>query len=238
MLLHGMNRRSSGNERPRPLPQASVAGPEPRWPAIIAGLAVGGLYAILHQSLLVGPRWLLPSLVLLLLIPANIARHRGQNEVNQWIAYCLLAVVTIFMILSLGLLVRHLPGYKGNPVVLLSSAVLLWVINVLIFASWYWRLDAGGPHKRDARVGHTDGAFLFPQMTLDSTTRAEMGIDTWSPQFVDYLFLAFNTSAALSPADTAALSRWAKVLMMIQASVSLTVVAVIAGRAVNILPSS
>lgn len=236
MLLNPMNRRPG--HAPRRPPAAPASDVEPRWPAVLAGLGMGGLYTVMHKSLLVGPRWLLPTLIVLLLIPASVARYRGRHDINQWIGHILSATITTFMVLSLGLLVERLPGYKGDPVVLLQSAVVLWVINVLVFASWYWRLDAGGPHARDARVGHTDGAFLFPQMTLDETTRAEMGIADWSPQFVDYLFLAFNTSTALSPADTAALSRWAKVLMMIQAAVSLTIVAVIAGRAVNILPSS
>ena len=236
MLLNPMSRRRGAP--PRRIVTAPESDAEPRWPAIMAGLGMGGLYTVMHESLLIGPRWLLPSLIVLLLIPATVARHRGRHDVNQWIGHAVSVVVTTFMILSLGLLVHHLPGYKGDPVVLLRSAIVLWVINVLVFASWYWRLDAGGPHCRDVRVGHTDGAFLFPQMTLDATTRAEMGMSDWSPQFVDYLFLAFNTSTALSPADTAALSRWSKVLMMIQASVSLTIVAVVAGRAVNILPSS
>jgi len=57
----------------------------------------------------------------------------------------------------------------------------------------------------------------------------------WSPVFVDYLFLAFNTSTAFSPTDTAVLSRWAKGLMMVQSLISLSVIALLAARAVNIL---
>jgi uncharacterized membrane protein len=58
---------------------------------------------------------------------------------------------------------------------------------------------------------------------------------TWSPQFVDYLFLAFNTSTALSPADTQALSRWAKLLMMAQSLISLTIIVLLVARSVNIM---
>jgi hypothetical protein len=49
------------------------------------------------------------------------------------------------------------------------------------------------------------------------------------------LFLAFNTSTAFSPTDVPVLSRWAKSLMMVQALISLIVIAMLAGRAVNIL---
>jgi len=52
---------------------------------------------------------------------------------------------------------------------------------------------------------------------------------------MDYLFLAFNTSTAFSPTDTAALSRWAKIGMMLQSLISSTIVALLAARAVNIL---
>ncbi len=65
---------------------------------------------------------------------------------------------------------------------------------------------------------HTSGAFLFPQMTLSRSKQ-----EKWSPFFVDYLFLAFNTSTALSPTDVPVLYRWAKVLMMVQSVISLAV---------------
>jgi hypothetical protein len=139
------------------------------------------------------------------------------------------------MIGSLGLLVSRLPLHKESPSELLRAATALWVCNVLIFASWYWRLDAGGPHQRDLSVCHTDGAFLFPQMTLSRELRIEMEEDDWKPGFMDYLFLAFNTSTAFSPTDVPVLSRWAKGLMMIQAIISLATIALLAARAVNIL---
>lgn len=138
-------------------------------------------------------------------------------------------ILTAAMIWSLGLLVAAIPQHRIGPTVLLRSAVSLWGTNILVFALWYWRLDAGGPHEREKVSRHTDGAFLFPQMTLST------GSQNWSPNFVDYLFLAFNTSTALSPTDTVPLSRWAKTLMMIQASISLAVLVLLAARAVNIL---
>jgi hypothetical protein len=133
------------------------------------------------------------------------------------------------------LLVERLPSKKEAPLQLLISAAALWVSNLLVFASWYWRLDAGGPFQRDLRGAHTDGAFLFPQMTLDPELKKEMEEEHWSPGFVDYLFLAFNTSTAFSPTDVPVLSRWAKGLMMIQSSISLATLALLAARAVNIL---
>jgi uncharacterized membrane protein len=139
------------------------------------------------------------------------------------------------MVWSLSLLLAALPAHRQTPLALLRSAAALWVTNIIVFASWYWRLDAGGPHARELRGVHTDGAFLFPQMTLDTQAKREMGEECWNPGFVDYLFLAFNTSTAFSPTDCPVLSRWAKVLMMVQSMLSFTTVVLLAARAVNIL---
>jgi hypothetical protein len=139
------------------------------------------------------------------------------------------------MIWSLGLLIAALPAHKETPADLLESAAALWITNIIVFASWYWRLDGGGPYQRELRGVHTDGAFLFPQMTLDQQARIAMGEQCWNPGFIDYLFVAFNTSTAFSPTDVPVLSRWAKVLMMIQSLISLATIALLAARAVNIL---
>jgi len=208
---------------------------EPRWPAMVALLAVGGLRLALPSYLSMGPDWLLIAVVGALLIPTVWAHYRGLDMLNRILGYIVTSIVTIDMIWSLGLLISALPSHKQQPQQMLISAAALWITNVIVFASWYWRLDAGGPRARELRGVHTDGAFLFPQMTLDRQTRREMGEDTWSPGFVDYLFLAFNTSTAFSPTDSPVLTRWAKVLMMIQALISFTTVALLAARAVNIL---
>ena len=144
-------------------------------------------------------------------------------------------VVTAGMIASVALLIGALPSHKESPTDLLLSAASLWFTNILVFALWYWRLDAGGPHRRDSRAGHPEGAFLFPQMTMLPDAKAEAGQELWTPNFVDYLFLAFNTSTAFSPTDVPVLARWAKVLMVLQSLISLTILVLLAARAVNIL---
>jgi hypothetical protein len=197
--------------------------------------AVGGLRMALPASLSAGPAWMLLVILVVLMVPTVWARYSGVHQLNQVLGYVLNSLVTIDMVWSLGLLVAALPSHKEAPQDLLRSAAELWVTNILVFASWYWRLDAGGPRARELRGVHTDGAFLFPQMTLDQQAKREMGEQCWNPGFVDYLFLAFNTSTALSPTDCPVLSRWAKLLMMVQSMISFTTVALLAARAVNIL---
>ena len=209
---------------------------EPRWPALLTFIALGGLYAVMPSTLLLGnSRWLLLSIISLLLVPTVVLHLKGHHALNQIFGYVLNSVVTIAMIWSLALLIRSLLEHTLLPRPLLLAAAALWVSNILVFATWYWRLDAGGPHMRDLTPGHSDGAFLFPQMTMDSQAKLAAGEHEWSPNFVDYLFLAFNTSTAFSPTDVPVLSRWAKALMMIQSLISLIVLALLAARAVNIL---
>lgn len=209
---------------------------EPLWPPFVATLALGGLYSALPPSLLGGaPRWLMAVIVVGLAVPILFLHRRHSHFLSQVLGYILNSIVTVALIVSLGFLVKEITEHKVTPPQLLFSAAALWVSNFLVFASWYWRLDGGGPHQRAMTPGHTDGAFLFPQMTMHPDAKSAAGEEEWEPNFVDYLFLAFNTSTAFSPTDVPVLSRWAKGLMMVQALISLLVLALLAGRAVNIL---
>lgn len=205
--------------------------PIARWPAIAAALCVGGLSYALPENLQVGPRWLLIVIVGILLVPATLTFQIGHHKANQAIGYLVSGVLTLDLCLSLGRLIEILPTKNEEPERMLLSAAALWTTNVLVFALWYWRLDAGGPHERDKSDTHNvcDGAILFPQMAVDELK------SHWKPHFVDYLFVAFNTSTAFSPTDAAVLARWAKCLMMLQSLVSLLILALLAARAINTL---
>ena len=207
----------------------------PRWPAALAVASVGLLNMILPEPLSAGPFWLLLVIVLVLLVPLILSHRLGKFALNQRLGYMLLSIVTVFLIYSVCALILAMTEHRETPPKLLLSAVVLWVSNILVFASWYWRLDGGGPHARAVRPGHTHGAFLFPQMTMDEAERRHAGFGDWKPGFVDYLFLAFNTSTAFSPTDVPVLSRWAKGMMMVQSVISLATIALLAARAVNIL---
>jgi hypothetical protein len=216
-------------------PAAESNEPEPRWQALIALLAVGGLELALPAKLVLGSRWLFPGLVAVLLVPLVVSHRLGRHRIDVALGMTVSAIVTAALIASVILLVRALPSRAEAPGALLVSAASLWVSNILVFSLWYWRLDAGGPHRRDARQDHAEGSFLFPQLTMLPEVRSAFQPDPWRPEFVDYLFLAFNTSTAFSPTDTAVLTRWAKGLMMLQSLISLAVLALLAARAVNIL---
>jgi hypothetical protein len=208
---------------------------EPRWLALIAVIAAGGMSVALAPGLTLGPTWLFPAIIGVFLLPTVIAHQAGLHRIDRVLGVIVTSVVTIELIASVIRLVTALPSRRESPTALLLSATSVWASNVLVFALWYWRLDAGGPHGRESRDGHVADAFLFPQMTMSREAKAATSHEMWSPDFLDYLFLAFNTSTAFSPTDTPVLARWAKALMMLQSIISLTVLALLAGRAVNIL---
>lgn len=204
---------------------------EPRWPAIVGLIAVGCLNLAIPERLSLGPNWLTLAIIIVLLVPTIASRRQGQLRLNFALGILISSAITVTLVWSLLFLIAGIPAKRESPSELLRGAASLWASNILVFASWYWRLDAGGPHIRDLQRTHTRGAFLFPQMTIPEHTRRPD--QAWRPGFVDYLFLAFNASTAFSPADTPVLSRWAKLLMMVQSCISLGTIAILAARAIG-----
>jgi hypothetical protein len=203
---------------------------EPRWPAFIAMIAAGGVYLALPEPLSLGPSWGLLAILSVLMIPIVVSDRRGDHKITRILTFTANGLITFAMIASLAHLIYGIPRHLESPQTLLRSACALWIANILVFALWYWKLDGGGPLRRERPQGMFSSSFLFPQMVEREGQDA-----TWAPHFVDYLFLAFNTSTAFSPTDTAVLSRWAKLSMMLQSLISLMIVALLAARAVNIL---
>jgi hypothetical protein len=203
----------------------------PRWAVIVGILAIGVLYAVLPPHLRIGPNWLLLAIEVVFLLPllvAMLARRGPSYGTIRTLLLILLGIITLALAIGVTLLIITLP-HDTHAATLLSSAALLWCFNILVFALWYWEIDGGGPLKRHLS-GHQAADFMFPQQ-VNGNDKA------WVPHFLDYLFLAFTGATALSPADTVPLTRTAKALMMMEAMLSLTIVVLLAARAVNILGS-
>jgi hypothetical protein len=209
--------------------------PEPRWQALLAFVAVGGIYVALPRSLIVGPTWLLPALLVLLLAPTVVAHRMGRHSLNRALGIANNGVITLALIGSVTLLVKALPSHKEDAVRLLCSGAALWVTNVLVFALWYWRLDGGGPTRRQERREFGSRSFVFPQMQIEKQERGRFACGGWRPSFVDYLFVAFTTSSTFGPTDAPLLARWAKVFAMFQIFISLSIVVLLISRAVGVL---
>jgi hypothetical protein len=199
------------------------------WPAALAFIVLGVAYALMSERLTVGPTWGLLVVVTITALGASLLRWRGLIAATRGLAMGGLVIVTAAVTVSAVYLVGALLYRSLESLALLRDAALLWTSNVLTFALWYWETDGGGPARRHARLsGSTD--FAFPQRVLGDSEDA-----AWMPDFVDYVFLAFNTSTAFSPTDTMVLARRAKMLMMYQSIISLVTIAVLAARAINTL---
>jgi hypothetical protein len=111
-------------------------------------------------------------------VPTTILHRSGRHQADRVFGFIVTSVVTIELIVSVIRLVTALPSREESPAALLLSATSVWRSNILVFALWYWRLDAGGPHGRESREGHVAGAFLFPKMTMSPQTRAAAGLST------------------------------------------------------------
>ncbi len=209
--------------------------PEPRGQVIAAVLAIGAIYLALPSNLVVGPIWLLPTVIVVLLVPTVVSHRVGKYSLNRTLGMVINAITTVALIASVILLVRALPGHRESPLQLLRSGGLLWLTNVIVFALWYWRLDGGGPtlRRKQKRFGST--SFLFPQMQIPHDERPEFACAHWRARFVDYLFVAFTQSSTFGPTDAPLLARWAKILAMIQILVSLVIVILLISRAVGVL---
>ncbi len=212
-----------------------VDKPEPRWQVILALIAVGCIYAALPPWFTVGPTWLLPVLIVVLLIPTVVSHRMGRHSLNHALGIVINAIITLALMGSVVLLVGAIPVHKEAPLSLLLSGAELWLTNVLVFALWYWRLDGGGPTVRDRRREFGSHSFVFPQMQIEKIERGRFRVERWSPDFVDYLFIAFTTSSTFGPTDAPVLARWAKVLTMCQIFISLSIVVLLISRAVGIL---
>ncbi len=233
---------------PNPLPTLQ---PHPDyWYARGALACVIIIQLVLHNGLQPGladlPNWVLPAVefgLLVVLAFASIKDRRshlqasrtleaitGTSKVVRALSIFLVGVITLLNLVTLVLLIKSLLAIEtADGAQLLDDAAILWVSNMVCFALCYWELDRGGPSVRETST-QLGPDFLFANMTLP-----ERLMVPWTPRFIDYLFVSFTNASAFSPTDALPLSGRAKALMMVQAGVSLTTVAIVAARAVNIL---
>ena len=199
-------------------------------------MAAAVLHVALPAKYRVNPPWLTP-VVLLALVgvlicgdPGRIDRQKTWLRVITGVVIALLSLANMFAAARLVHdIITSNKLFAANATGLLATGGVIWLTNVIAFALWYWDLDRGGAAAR-AHHPYANPAFVFPEMQ-----HADYVPEGWVPQFADYLSLSFWTATAFSPTDVSAIRRWAKLLMMIEAMVSLGVGALVIARAINIL---
>jgi hypothetical protein len=209
---------------------------EPRWTPALAIFVVLFLLAVVPHHVQVMPVWVfhLSALAVLVvmaavtLTPANTLWQRIERMLIILLAVAYIANTIVELVDMIGIITLH-PS-KSNAFSLLSSSVAIWVANVLTFSMLYWQIDRGGPYARASKLS-VKPDWLFPQAATPEDAPPD-----WQPLFPDYLFLGYNTATAFSPTDALPLTRRAKMLMMIESTISLLTLVIIVSRAINVLP--
>jgi hypothetical protein len=218
---------------------------ESRYPAAAAILVAIALYLLLPSALVVGPRYLVPALELVLFVPllvGNPRRMTRESRVLRWVSIGLLLLIAVANLSSLVLLVDELVnGASKNGGALLLGAAQVWLTNIIVFALAYWELDRGGPvvRTRMPRSQLPPADFRFPQDedhdAIDEVAARSAAKSDWSPAYLDYLYVSVTNSSAFSPTDTMPLSHRAKVLMATESVSALMLSVLVIARGVSLL---
>ena len=210
---------------------------ESRWPALLIILAMFFLLAVLPERIRLLPLWIPVASGIAVIVPilgVALAAHKTRwLFVERSVTFFFFIFVGLGNIANLANLIIHMvqrsAGVTGLQ--LLTSSIAVWVTNVMAFSLAYWQMDRGGPEARAHKTGKMPD-WLFPQEGA-----GEGAPEGWQPTFVDYLFLGFTAASSFSPTDTLPLTPRAKILMMLESSISLVTIVVVASRAINILGS-
>ncbi|MCX5181098.1 hypothetical protein [Streptomyces virginiae] len=200
-----------------------------------AVIASAVLTLLLPDDLRLGPRWALPlaeGLLLVALISGDPGRISRRSTVLRSVAIALVVVLASSAIWSTVRLIDDLihGGNETNSAnALLLAGGSVWASTILAFSLLYFELDSGGPAARAHHMPPTP-ALAFPQHLSP-----ELNASHWRPHYIDYLYLGFTNSTALSPTDVMPLAPWAKSVMTLQSVLSLMILGLVVARAVNVL---
>jgi hypothetical protein len=200
---------------------------------VAAGVIIAG-QAWLATKLSFRPAWLLPTISAVLLIGSVLVYRSDLDEPSmpmRWFARGVVGMLALVNSLCLFLLVRDVfVGSALDPPGLLLAGLVLWMVNVTVFALAYWELDGGGPEDRAADRGRWPD-LVFPQQQAD---QGRLAPADWKPGFSDYLYVSVTAATAFSPTDAMPYSRTAKLLMGSESTISFTIIVMIVAHAINI----
>ena len=208
--------------------------PEHRWAVLIGTATALTLYFFIPQDVQPIPRWIVPSIGVLFLIPQvilNPTRLANERPWSRWLSIILSALMVVVNQITIVLVLRELIMGVGHGPTTLLTAGLVWVTNVIAFGFVYWELDLGGPFARRLHNSRATEQmdFRFPQHD------GAPGNKNWEPGFFDYAYFSLSNMMAFSPTDVMPMTTRAKALMGYQAMTGFALLALIVSRAVNIL---
>jgi hypothetical protein len=222
-----MERGERSADPPPVTPQQPAERGEHWWPVALAIIVMVGLHVALPAKYRINPPWAAPVVPLILLAALIIGDPGRIDRQKPWLRITSGALFAAGRLVGAIITVNKI--FASDALALLATGAMIWATNVIAFALWYWDLDRGGAAAR-AHDPKADPAFVFAEMQHTEYTSAG-----WVPKFADYLSLSFWTATAFSPTDVSAIKRWAKLMMITEAAVSLVIGVLVIARAVNIL---
>lgn len=195
---------------------------------------IAALIALLPRRYHLLPSWVGYVEIAVMILPMLFVMFTEGNafwrRIERVAEFTAVGAALVFNATNLLVAAYNLVENPGvlEPVPLFYTSVGIWTGNILIFTLLYWLVDRGGPDARLNKKNYPD--FDFPAM--DDNPYIAPG---WEPGMVDYLFLGFTTSTAFSPTEAMPLTSRAKILVMVQSSISLITIAIVAARTINIL---
>ena len=218
---------------------------ENRLPPALAVVVAAALYALLPESLLLGPRLLLPAVEVALLVALVVTNPRRLTRETRFSRIASLALVALIGLANTVALVMLLRALLASEVQdgrsLLIAALQVWLTNIIVFGLAFWELDRGGPvtrtQKPRAQLPRAD--FRFSQdENDDAVSEVSAGSSKqsgWVPALHDYLYVSLTNSTAFSPTDTMPLTGRAKLLMGVECTSALIISVLVISRGVGIL---
>ncbi len=210
-------------------------------------LVAAASYALLPETLLVAPRFVIPACEVALLIALVLTNPRRMVRQTRWsrgTSAALASVVIVANLVALGILVSKLSSPHTGGGSLLVAGMQVWFTNVIGFGLLFWELDRGGPVARfrlrrdelppaDWRFSQDENDDAVVEVAASASRKSG-----WIPTFIDYLYLSLTNSSAFSPTDTMPLTSRAKVLMGLEATAALLTSLLVIARAVGVLGGS
>ena len=143
----------------------------------------------------------------------TVARESNSRVILfMLVAYLAIASLNVGVNMITLVVVQNLSNVSQNGLII--DLGFLFASNMLLFSLWYQLADAylkGGAFDFSPNEAHPDDP----------------------PKWVDYLFLSFNTQATFGPTLEGLRTRPAKVIMMLQTSLSLIVLIVLVARIIT-----
>lgn len=203
--------------------------------ALLIVVAIAVMIVALPRRYTLVPTWFAYTGIAAMILPmlyGAIAKGTGPwQRIERSAEFVSVGAALAFNVSNLLIAAYNLVEFpdKLQPVPLFYTSVGIWSGNVLIFTLIYWLIDSGGPDARLSGKTHYPD-FVFP--TMDDPEHAR---PNWRPHIVDYLFLSFTTNTAFSPTEAMPFTPRAKLLVILQSSISLITIAIVAARTINIL---